>query len=268
MNTSLHTTGHIHDLNLWSLTQCDSYIRSMCCFLNQHNTLKKNIFWYTGVMGTVWINNTGPMFYSIYLFSIYSLSFSSCSWQNDSCFLCSFSCSCFTSDWTRFLSSCSASNCITTSEKEKPVLNAGNTSFSFHCKQCVFSFHMCWSTTFATVLYCSCHCYHISFEKKRQMTEIRECTWNPHHDRIFLNHELKEHIKILYPYLLSTPCSYWMIIRKIENTKTWKRKYYIALCGELALDRLQTCHNTNYITNEYAEKHATQVLKFPFPSFP
>lgn len=162
---------------------------------------------------------------------MYSLSFSSCSWQNDSCFLCNFSCSCFTSDWTRFLSSCSASNCITTSEKEKPVLNAGNTSFNFHCKQCVFSFHMCWNTTTATVLYYSCHCYHISFEKKRQMTEIRECTWNPHHDRIFLNHE---HIKILYPYLLSTPCSYWMILRKTEDTKTLKRKHYIALCGQLA----------------------------------
>jgi hypothetical protein len=24
---------------------------------------------------------------------------------------------------------------------------------------------------------------------------------NPHHDRIFLNHELQEHIKLLYPYL-------------------------------------------------------------------
>lgn len=182
----------------------------------------------------VWIKNTELTFYSIYLFSVYSLSFSSCSWQNDSCFLCNFSCSCFTSDSSCFLSSCSASNCITTSEKEKPVLNAGNTSFNFHCKQCVFSFHMCCSTTTATVLYYSCHFYHISFEQKRQMTEIRECMWNPHHDRIFLNHELQEHIKILYPYLLSTPCSYWMILSKTEDTKTWKRKHYIALCGELA----------------------------------
>jgi len=60
--------------------------------------------------------------------------------------------------------------------KKKPVLNAGNTSFNFYCKQCVFSFHMCWSTTTVAVLYYSCHCCHISFEKKRQMTEIRKCT--------------------------------------------------------------------------------------------
>lgn len=200
-----------------SYTMWFIYTLRVVSWKNQHNTSKTNIFWYTGVTGrgyTVWIKNTGFTFYSIYLFSVYSLSFSSCSWQNDSCFLCNFSCSCFTSDWSRFLSSCSASNCIT-SEKEKPVLNAGNTSFNFHSKQCVLSFHMCCSTTTATVLYYSCHFYHISFEQKRQMTEIRECMWNPHHDRIFLNHELQEHIKILYPYLLSSPCSYWMILRKI-----------------------------------------------------
>jgi hypothetical protein len=75
---------------------------------------------------------------------------------------------------------------------------------------------------------------------------------------IFLNHELQEHIKLLHPHL----CSYWMILRKIKDTKTWKRKCYIALCGELDFREVTDLHNTNYIANEYAEKHVKQVPYF------
>jgi len=30
--------------------------------------------------------------------------------------------------------------------------------------------------------------------------------------------------------------SYWMTLRKAEDTLIWKRKLWIALCGELALE--------------------------------
>ena len=30
--------------------------------------------------------------------------------------------------------------------------------------------------------------------------------------------------------------SYWITLRKRENTVNWKRKHYIALCGELVLE--------------------------------
>jgi hypothetical protein len=30
--------------------------------------------------------------------------------------------------------------------------------------------------------------------------------------------------------------SYWMTLRKQEDTVNWKRKHYIALCGKLALE--------------------------------
>jgi hypothetical protein len=32
--------------------------------------------------------------------------------------------------------------------------------------------------------------------------------------------------------------SYWMNLRKKENTGNWKKKHQIALCGELALEEI------------------------------
>jgi hypothetical protein len=29
---------------------------------------------------------------------------------------------------------------------------------------------------------------------------------------------------------------YWMILRKVEDTLIWRKKLWIALCGELALE--------------------------------
>ena len=38
--------------------------------------------------------------------------------------------------------------------------------------------------------------------------------------------------------------------RRREDTGNWKRKYYIAFCGELALEELLTCPETDYGMNK------------------
>jgi hypothetical protein len=88
------------------------------------------------------------------------------------------------------------------------------------------------------------------WKEKKNDTRLENVHENPHHDRIFLNHELHEHIKILYPYLLSTHRSYWMILKKTKVLKLKRGSIILNSVGNLLSERLQTCHNTNYIINE------------------
>ena len=43
--------------------------------------------------------------------------------------------------------------------------------------------------------------------------------------------------------------SYWMALRKRQDTGNWKRKHCITFCGKLALERLWTCRkNTEWMS--------------------
>jgi len=46
--------------------------------------------------------------------------------------------------------------------------------------------------------------------------------------------------------------SYWMTLRKKKDTGNWKRKHYIALCGELALEEtMDMSYDTTEWINEW-----------------
>ena len=53
--------------------------------------------------------------------------------------------------------------------------------------------------------------------------------------------------------------SYWMTLKEQKVVGKWKRKHYIALCGELALDEaMDMSYDTTEWTNEWMNERMNE----------